>query len=573
MRRFLLAALLIVQMSAAFAQDAKPAKIGDGPYPRYEDYLVNGYKLGRYVDDALNFLRKHPHSRYAPRVAADIWQVAVSANDEQLGDRMVSWLLFDHPQNAVPKTSIVKSFAKAEDFRKFIAETVDERLKKGDRDIAHSFTRAIRQGLRTFGNKVLSNRTFLLKTYCMAQVSGDQELRDCARRELEADRRDDDTQKLVDLCLQANESTKEKALKIYNANLEKDDFFLRFFLLQLPPKDRNNAKMVAIRAYLAMLDKQYKAALRLLMPQAEPTAQQLYWMAVAFWAEHKTHMATASFDRLQKEYPQSIWTKTSSDYVDLLAQPIRPVAERIYTALMEGHKDFEAIQASTLINLDNGKQLRVYLYLNLKTNSFHLSLFRETDLFVGYKGDVGRSFLYLNGDTHIRLLNSDKPLMPVPILNLKKNEDGGYLFNFNVNLSSIDVARQQGKKLFSSSEFRSLEEFQQLLERFLYRSLYIPELTKEGNLTFYALKLRKPEYWKYHLRFNKGKVQNFTGKSFSVSDIRYGTAETVEPVFPNWPKLPIVRLADDAQENKTTFMNIWMAVMQFFMEADKSPAH
>lgn len=561
---FFIAALLIAQLSVAFAKDVKQSKIVDCPYPHYEDYLANGSRLDRYIDDALRFLSKHPDSRYAPRVATDIWQVAVAEDNEQLADRMIGWLLFDYPKDAVPKTSIVKSFDEVKDFREFIVDTVGERLKKGDRDIAHKFTRAIRQGMRTFGNDVLSDRTFLLKTYCMVQVSGDQELCDYTSRKLEDDRQDDETQKLVDICLQANESTKDKVIKIYNANIEEYNSFLRFFLLQLPEKERNSAKIVDIRAYLAMLDKQYKEALRLLTPQADLTAQQLYWIAAAFWAEHKPHQAIATTDRLQTAYPQSIWAKTSVDFADLLTQPIRPVAERISTALMAGSKDFEAMQASLLINMDSGKQLQVYLYLNLKTNSFHISIFREKDLLIGYKGEVGQSYFYLSGENSIRLLNSDKPLIPVPTLYLE-NEDDGYSFNFTVTIGSIDSARQQGRKLFSSSEFRSLDAFQELLEKLLYRSLYIPELTKTGNLTFYALELRKPEYSKYQLKFRNGKVQSFNGKSFSAFDISYGTAETVAPAFPNWPNLPIVQPADDEQEDTRTFMNLWMAVFQLFM--------
>ncbi len=544
-------------------------------FPLYEDYLANDNGLNHFVKDALAFLHQRGDSPYAPRVAADVFQVAVMVDNKALSHRMMDWLLFDYRKKAIPIPSILKMFEKPDDYRRFLVDSLEARVDAGDSSVDLGFVNAVRCGVQVFGPDFLKDKSFLLKAYCAAHTADDHVLAAAAAGKLMAlERQNDDMQKLIDTVMRNRSgSTRDMLVALFSLKTSKRNTYLRYYLLQLPKSERDDQAVVAIRAYLALCADEYQETIELLGSLDELNAQHLYWKMAALWGTDRIDDALKTIETLKAKHAKSPWSATAARLSPVVAASKKNkkiVSDKIYDSLMTGRYDFEALRVQLVLHPDKkgDPSKQVYLFINLTTGQFHIGLYCDGKLELAYQNNMGHALLFKGNAATIIKIKSKIAGVPVPRFDIQRNDNGTFNFNYNMSLGSMDMFRKQGRGLFESEHMQTAAAFYEIIEYTIWRNIVLPEIVRDpasGNISkviLHNVQFLEPEEELYVFDFARNRFTGFTGKSFSVTDIAYGKSDAVRGAFPKWPELPV----NEVEDGGMIMMDVWMAAMKFFVE-------
>jgi len=549
-RLVLMACICLVVLPAISANAATAS------FPLMEDYLLKG-KVAEYLKDATAFLESNSSLKVAPRVAFDILMVAERLKNKNLTNQMKAILIFEYSQT-IQGSYVLSSFKDAKEFRTFILNQADLRLKKDPSSLPRKFTRVVVNGLGYFKMELLEDRYFLLKAYCLAEAAEDEKVAGLLRSALsrEPSKKDafDETMKI---CL---DKTSNVAVKISSLHGKDNDaaFIEKFYLSTLSSDERKAPAIIRILAENAINAQDYEAAQLLindlpLKDQSDP--QILFWKGWALLAQKKDMDAVAVFGEITKLYPDNEWSKSAEMYIDGVRSITESQESNAITMLAvskELREGIGVLQTTVKYEHDSksGEIEKFSLYIGMVPDSNHLELmlYKNDTLLIAYRTTDEVSSVYLKSDNKILTFNTPGPT-PAPLLALSRDSDGKFSFTGNLAMeTSIKKAGAKSSSLFDSPYLSTQTGVQILLDYMTRNKGWVSNkpVIKKG-MTSYIWQIPSADSSTMELlEYRISKKNNLSYINFGstrIEEIKYGTKNSFKLTPPPWPECPVEKHA------------------------------
>jgi tetratricopeptide (TPR) repeat protein len=521
--------------------------------PIPEDFLPNG-RVSEYVQAATNFLNTTPKDRFAPRVAFDLYTLFSSIGKKEESEKLRSKLLLEYP-HSFQAGYLITTFEDASKFAKFLDTLIQEKYKEDPKGLPESFCRLYKVGLQRFrGHKDLSESfTLLLKGYVLSQVANDEEIERQIRKNLALKQiaiEDATQQELLTIVLSRTFSIAERIQKLHDFQGDKLASFLkRVYLEGLDPEAANSPEMQLIKVENRMEDKEFSQALSLignLPPELILAPKVRYWKGLCYYGLGKDEEALKEFGDLYNAEPNGPWASTVKAFGegilavnDSFAQQA-DLLHQLMQALISGTEVFQVKVVHD--NPDDQKEpLHVYLAILPKQNFMEVSFTRGNDLFFAYRTTNVDSTLYFKSEPIIHHFPKPGPILS-PTLDVQKDPDGGFNFSAEASIeTNFSAAKQKSQKLLETPILNSRNGIHELLV-YAYRKQGICPLKaqKIGEEIVYTSLMpdkRKPgiEYFKL-VQGPTGKLAKLEFPEIQLTDLQYGTADSVKLSPPAWPQ-------------------------------------
>lgn len=559
-----------------FLAASTPATAQEATFPMSEDYLPSG-KISEYLGDALNYLDRNRSGKFAPRVAFDLLMVANYISNRALSDVMKAFILFEHSQS-LQSYYVLSSFKDVEDFREFLAKQADTRFKDYPTSFPRQFTYAVINGLRHFGSKLLENRSFLLRAYCFADLAGEKQIVNTILPMLRKESSDSTAlASIINIYFDKELSATEKIVRLHGKG-DDADFLEQLYLSRVSEEEKKQPDIIKILADNAIRSQEYQEAQLLIesMPkELHEDPQILFWKGWTLFSLEKDQQALNALAEITEKHQESEWATAAKEY----AKGIRNYSEYQNAnaeAILAMSKVIKAGIGMLQMNVNyvrgeetaKSHNYRAYVGIVPGENRLEASLYKDNNLFFGYRTTARNSAIYLKSEPKILAFRKQGPI-PAPSLSLAREDNGTFTFEAGFAMeSSMEGAGAKSSTLFNSPYLSTPEGVQTLLNYMTKRWGCVPNepVTKNGITTFVwnIPSTDSPDIKQVEYRVSVTDVLTCVRyDKVGIADIKYGPEKSFQLDTPAWPKRPI-------EENEEFDFAAMMKLIGFAMEILKT---
>ena len=517
-----------------------------------EDYAPSG-RLADFVNDAVTYLDRNRGARYAPRVALDVLLVAQKANDELLSNRMKAFLLFEHP-GTLQGAHVLTTFEDAREFRQFLVQAAQARLKMDPSRLPNQFTQAVEVGLAHFKGKLLHGGQFLLSAYCLADAAGAGKVANVVLPALRQEAsKDASLRALVDVCLDRQLDVAQKIMRLHGKE-DDADFIEAFLLSRLSEADKQLPGIVSVRAENAIESRDYEKALTLLESMDEEARKEprhIFWRAWALYALRRDRQALTALAEIVKRHGGSKWAETAKTY----AEKIRHFAEyrqanvdRILAVSKTFRGGTRVLQMRIThegeTKTGSKRVLSAYVGIDMDENRLEFCVYKNGALALAYRTDANRSAVYMENVPHVLAFKKPGPA-PASSLSIDREASGRFVLKGGFNLDR-SMARAGTKSLafFDSPYLSTPDGIEALLDYTARRTGSVPgqPVTKNGETTlaWHSPVSDSPGLSRLEYRVTANNMLSCIAVGgVTIGDLRYGPTGAFRLTPPSWPARPV----------------------------------
>jgi tetratricopeptide (TPR) repeat protein len=547
-------------------------------FPVMEQYVAAG-NLSAFLRDASRFLDVHYDSPFAPRVALDVLVLGVINNDTVTVQRAQAMLVMDYAQTP-QGTFALTTFADAGEYRQFLSLLLDDTMDDITSGLAGKFTRAVRGGVRQFGEGLLADPAFALKCVLLARDAQDKQIGDLAFKQFKAAVAKDPARKglktVGEICLADNRGRPEKVLLLHAMmRTPEARTFERLLLGKMSTQELASPRLAGVVAESRLRAGRFADALALLekvpVPRdpAKRTAALPYRKAWCYAAMGQNDKARALLTQLAKDSPKDPLAKSAA----VLAGSLRQIDQNLESyadallAVAAGLRDAgpQVVEGTVSYEREDGVTLSSYVAV-AAGELFETSIRRGEQMVLGYSSDKTRCRVYREGWTAIHEYG-EPGLLPVPALAIERKPDGSYALNagFGVKPFGEDVTKALAD-LLNGKELSNRQAVLDLLRAQVRRG-WFPTAVQEvagGARTYTWVAPRVDgaglgETW-YTISAD-GRLLRVVSDRLRVQAIRYGRAGSFDPAPPPWPA---VKVRTHAKLDTSAILELFPAVVELF---------
>ncbi len=520
------------------------------PAPPWADEYYARQDLRQYLLDAEAYLKAHPDSPYAPRLAFEAMMTASIENKNAPFNAMRRRLLFDHPDSF--EASYVLSAFDAKSYAKFLEDDLDL-------DVLADFTASERrlEGIaaawKRWGKAIFEDDDVILKVAIIAQRHGYYRLATPCEQALKD--KNGDMEEVAPILLDRALGNVEKLAQL--STLEKDNkkakLTRQLLFAGLTPDERRSTEVLRIGVKDLLREKSWERALAAideLLAIAPDDCAATYWRAWTLFALQRNEESQSVAKSLLERHADDAWAKAAAPLIEGLESREKTIDS--FVAL----KDLLLSQQGALHGLETLVQLTYEdhpceAYVAVRFSDQHLQFVLRIDgeMIVAYRSDAKESALYCAGDPAIQ--TAEVPgILPIPKLKVDPAVVDKWNFNFNLdfgemspeNLAVLKETRNEIGKLFADRAALeacfSKRQQQGVLHfpielgpsRATVRIINVSIDEPLIDITE-AVATAQPNSWRIAVdKQGQGKA-----------DIRIATAADFEFTPPKWPELPIAK--------------------------------
>ena len=546
-------------------------------YPRPEPYLEHGDPAG-YAQAVMDFLERHPDSNFAPRVAFDLLMVATVFQNQPHAQKMQRLFVLDYPQSLQARY-FRSTFANAGDYRQLLSRLLDEFSREPSPAFPEQFTQGLGAALDDFGDQLLDDADFLLKSAYLLEAAGEVAgQKDLLVRLTPMLDRNDDLADIAALAADSQKSISEKAVELHNASSNKTALFLRdLFLFQMTKDEREEPGIRQVAAEASIEARRFADALALLERQSltEHGDKIIFQRAWSHAALGQADQAQDLLAQLEADYPGSPWLVPGRALKD---------AQEQYDSRLEAFTDALISSAAAFAELDafegtllytpvpTSAPITAYVAMNLGKNSFETHLRRAEALELAYRTAPEGSMLYIGGADVLRRASEPGP-MPSFTVDLRRDARGGFEFNLSGNLiNDLDDLVRNNRSLLESPFLTTREGVEELLNYSVQSGYLLGKVEQtDGQTTLTLLRpdARDPESMTSgSFQLNEaGQLVGLAIGDVEVRNMRHGESDSMTFSPPEWPPL---ETALSKEFNIGLFFNIIENLIQMFTEQSEN---
>lgn len=558
--------LLVVLLSTAFAQKN---------YPAPESYLKQNDPES-FALEAMDFLAEHPDSHMAPRVAFDLYMVAAVFQHSLYEAKMEEVLALDYPQS-LQGNYFRSTFSDADAYRGLLSRLLDDFASDPQADFIPRFVHGLGYALDDFGDLLLSDPDFVLKSAYMLKAAGETDAQKSFLNTLEPMlTRNAELAEISAIAADDQKSVQDKILALHDKSSQHSALFLRnLFLFSLSDDELETAAMRQVVAEALIEARRFSDALLLLEKQSldHNGDQILFQRAWCQAAMHQRDQALSSIARIGKDYPDSPWLNQAL----VLQQAVQQYDARLetYTSallkLTDTISDLDALEVSVLYTPEGYNTVAaLYMAMNMVDHFFESQLRVNNNLEFAYKSSPQESLLFVRGNDTIHHALEPGPL---PSLNLDLFQDRNDKFQFNLALNLVNDFQDMAlsNQSFLESPFLTTQEGAHELLNYTITSGYLPgQIETDDYGTVFNLHMpdaRTPKGMstsKFILN-KAGKLEGLEISGVKIQKINYGDAASLSFSPPEWPDLDKVT---SREFNAGYFFNVFGNILQLLADPD-----
>jgi hypothetical protein len=497
-----LAALILLQTHMAWGQDG---------FPMPERLIKQGDRTS-YTRAAQDFLKSHPNSEFAPRVAFDLYMLSRHYSDNAIAEEMEAKLLLDYLET-MQGAYFGSTYAKAEDYRKFLTKLGDEYIQNpADDGFPNKYRRALGFGYKKFSSDLLDDKDFVLKSAIVVASTGDTEMQRMLLDQFKLLANKDKDKKFAAIAALAMDETKPLPERILGLHPESADYssagLLRDLLFLKLGKDEKNSPALRQVTAEALLDqKRFQAALPLLEQLPIDKAgdkilfQRMWCHAVAGNVKQVAELQA----RLDKEFPASPWHEPGLKLSRAAVNADSNLAlyiETLRTVVGTAKNDVDEFEAKFSYENDKGKKFTAYLGLSFNSKYAEAQLSEGEDLLLAYKSTATDSMVFIKEDQTIRRF-LQTGLIPIANVNVVRNLDN--TFNMQANVSVHHYGKDNPSSL-DSPYLNNPEEIKAMIQNSLRNGALLGNVEESPEGRIFSLlrpKVMKPSIWELRILVTK----------------------------------------------------------------------
>ena len=563
--RLILAALILLPTHFAWGQD-------DFPLP--ERFVQRGDNAG-YTHAAQDFLKAHPDSEFAPRVALDLLMLSNFNGEKTVADEMEEKLLLDYLES-MQGAYFGSTYAKAEDYRARLTKLSDQYIQNPSDGFPQKYRRALTFGSQKFGNDLFNDKDFLLKSALVVATTGDTELQRTLLDNFKGLAKKDGDTKLQAIAALATDETKplpERILGLHQDSENTRAGLLRdLLLLRLSKDEKDTPALRQVNAESLLEQRRFQAALPIL--EQLPTDkdgdkilfQRLWCHAVAGEVKRVAELQA----RLDKEFPLSPWRERGlqlSRAAENAAKNIGLYAEALRTVVGTAKKDFDSLEATlSYEKKGTGKKYTAYLGLSFGLKYVEAQLSEGKDLLLAYQSTATDSMVFINSEPTIRRYRQTA-LMPTANFNIVRGLDG--ILNLQAGVGVYQFGKTNQSSL-DSPYLNDPKKIKATIQGTLNRGALLGNVSESpAGKTFSLLRPNglKPEIEEIRIVVTGDNriaaLQPGIG-TVGLHDIHYGPMNSVKFAPPPWPNLPFVT---EEKVNVSYLLKLASKIVEMFAPA------
>ncbi|WP_045221077.1 tetratricopeptide repeat protein [Desulfonatronum thioautotrophicum] len=571
--RFILT-ICILLLSLLFIGSA----LANGAYPKPEKFLEHDDPAG-YAQAAMDFLAENPDSAFAPRVAFDLLMVATVFHNTQYADMMTKLMVLDYAQSLQARY-FRSTFPDADSYRALLARALDEFAREPNADFPAQYAHGLGFALDDFGDQLLTDADFLLKSAYVLGAAGEAEAKqDFLARLAPMVSKDDELGSIMALAAGAQKNIVETTRELHAISGNNTALFLRdLFLFLMTETERETPAMRQVAAEAYIEAKRFRDALPILERQAleehgEKIVFQRAWSHAALGEREK---ALSLLRQLDDHYPDSPWRVPGSQLTDALEQydvRLEAFTEALLT-LTATATDLDAFEGRLFFTPEGSAvPMSLYLALSMENNFLEAQLRREDALKYAYKTSPEGSMLFVKGDNVMhRFLEPG----PAPSFKLDLQRDMHGRFQLDLSASLVDDLQDialSNRTFLESPYLTTREGAMELMQYTMQSGYFLGEIIKtdeqpvQTRLTLVMLDARDPGATASGsiILNDIGQLVGLEMKNIVVRDVQYGESSAVTFSPPEWPLLDVV---ESREFNIGYFFNILGNLAQLFMEQE-----
>ncbi len=533
----LFAATRLVQ---AEEPNQKPAKATEFP-------LAESMSAGDFARRAGDFLREHPASKFAPRVALDLLTTANATRDESLANQARVALFLDYPES--PQAALVLGFYRQPgEYAAFLNKVFDDNVDSPGELFAYRFSRAIQRGLAHF-NQGLGDRGLSLRVVAMTRRHARHWLRAPARADIAQG--DDPAAKVGRVILDEQITAVEAIERLHAMRGEHLARVIERVLFdELPDAVRQEPKLQRLLSanYLSRGKLSEAAAILNGATLEEADAEWLLSRAICAAQLGSLEDARRSLDAIETRFAGSLQNdvgrvllpclEKKTDNEQAFANHVLTLARQIKAG------DWNMLEASlAALNPQTQRTINVYLAYAVDQNLLELQIRDEAKLVAAYRCEAQHCQVYIAGEQAI--LKFPQPVMPVPTASLQVNRDGVFNFNWNVQTgSSLRAAGAANRGLLDSELLSTTGGLQRCLASINRKGWFLESLASQEDgirVQWLHASSDPPSADRTQIEFSPERRTLAFRSKFLISNLnlRYGGSGSLALAPPAWPELPI----------------------------------
>lgn len=293
---------------------SEPDWVLNEQYPVLEDYQAEG-DLEGYKREALKFLTERSKSRFAPRIALELFMLAEAEGDDDRADALRKLLIQRYPQQ-LNSAYVASTFNDETEFAGMVGEYLQEHLVDMTEEEAITAIRILQTGRQYWGDGVVDSAPLAIQLGIAGELAGQEKFVNTIRSQMLA-LKSPDTVQIAKAVLGLDNGTRltprqtvvalDPYLKYRHVR-----FMQRHFLRRTPANERSRPEVVHTLLRNLLLDEQYETAERIFsqyQPAERSEVEAAYWKALSLAGQGKHKSA------------QSHWQSLESKINERLAQP------------------------------------------------------------------------------------------------------------------------------------------------------------------------------------------------------------------------------------------------------------
>lgn len=534
--------LALLASCCAIAQSAEP----EYPFP---EKLIRDGDTSVYVQRAREFLEQAPEHPLSPRVAYELMMVAAVESDATLHQRMKEKLVLDYVQTLHGRF-VVKSIAKEEDYRKLLTDAARSNRQKLYGEFAEEFTRAMKVGLRHYGEKLVSDSKFALLAALMAYDAGDERQgKALAAGALAKPELAEGLRQIAQAAFDQNASPSEKLVALHAIKDSKTGRLFEDYFMALMPEEalaRPEVRNVFVENHLR--NKDYREALALL-DEADDEAEssrELFRRAWCCACLGDRDTALVCLDRLG-DSDEDPWVSAGRELgrrIENIDQNLSVYADAVLSAVQELKKGVAAFEASATLGVKkSGKKMGIYLGILPDRNVVEFHLLANGTHALAYRTTPTGSRVYVEGEPAILCFEKPGPV-PIPQLSLTEEKDKELTFHagmqFGASVASVAAAN---RSFLDSPALNTKEGILRPLQRRVQKGAFPSDVAPaDGGRRFVWLSpvADEPTFTTVEYVISSDhKIAAVRYKKTACS-IRYSSEDSFRLSPPAWPELRTV---------------------------------
>jgi hypothetical protein len=577
-------ALMLLACAAVWAgnvaADDEPATPAPSAAPTIEQLydMLDGGDTAGFVEHARRRIDTQFEGPETPRLLIDLLAAALHEKNDAVAADAKACMVYFHPDSYLAPL-VLQTFPNENAYRDFLKVRIDDLPADLEAPYARRHCAAVRLGLRQ--RDCLTGGSFLLRTCLLAQLAGDYHLAALCRERLELET-DNDIRGTAEIVFDDRLGGVERVTKLHALDSSDARWCMRYFRLRLNDDEQAEPAIRGIAAEELLNSRKFAEALPLIdgLLVGDNDPRLLFWRVWCLAATDQVAQAHATHATLLEAHPDSPWTATAGELL-AACQHRQKVAPQYARALAKAIADWKQGVDSFEMTIDyrpeDGREFVVYVGFDTRRQLLELSLAEGGQTVLAYRTTRDASAYLMAGEPAVHRVRRPG-FVPVPRLNIDRNQQGSFEFQFGLDLkasASFDLLRQAQQRTLDSPLLSSEAGIQSILDRQLARGGYmLAPLDDDRGATRYAWKTplgKEPGCdTMSFIVAPDGRLTSLSTERVTCHGLRYGASGSFELSPPAWPDLPVVE--HDQMDASIGMRMLTAAVSLFTPRQDNPPA-